>query len=326
MTDSEFCRLLKQKVKANDSQFQYWVGWCYFVGEGGIEKNSAEAIKWYTLAAQQGHAAAQNDLGALYHYGEGVAQDDQKAVEYHMLSRKQGHWMASQNLGFLYRYGIGVPKDIAKAKAYYEEALARKDYEYEPADAEEIEGIQAVLAEINAVLEAEKTVTETEKAKRTGVFISYAHKDSEFIDAMRPHMVMLETISGVPYWDDTKIKPSEKWDERIKEELSKAKVIVFLVSANLFASEYVRNVEFPRAMIAAESEGAEILWIPVRTCDADSVPTITRYQAVTDKSRPLARRSADECDEVFTNLAKRIKEILGTEPLTTGPPEQSGGP
>jgi hypothetical protein len=89
-------------------------------------------------------------------------------------------------------------------------------------------------------------------------------------------------------------------------------VFVFLVSAHLFASEYVRNVEFPRAMIAAESEGAEILWIPVRTCDADSVPTITRYQAVTDKSRPLARRSEDECDEVFTNLAKRIKEILGT--------------
>jgi hypothetical protein len=229
MTDSEFCRLLKQKVTANDSQFQYWVGWCYFAGLGGIEENPAEAIKWYTLAAQQGHATAQNDLGALYHLGEGVAQDDQKAVEYHMLSREQGNWAASYNLGSLYRKGLGVPKDLAKAKAYYEEALARKDYEYEPADAEEIKRIQAALAEVNDVLEAEKTATETAKAKRTGVFVSYSHKDSEFIDAMRPHMVMLESISGVPYWDDTKIKPSEKWDERIKEELSKAKVIRAIV-------------------------------------------------------------------------------------------------
>ena len=33
------------------------------------------AAKWYTLAAEQGFADAQNNLGALYDNGKGVPQD-----------------------------------------------------------------------------------------------------------------------------------------------------------------------------------------------------------------------------------------------------------
>ena len=40
-----------------------------------IEKDYGEAVKWYTKAAQQGHAFAQNDLGMMYENGEGVEKD-----------------------------------------------------------------------------------------------------------------------------------------------------------------------------------------------------------------------------------------------------------
>jgi hypothetical protein len=311
MTDLEFDRLLRQKVGENDLYFQFWVGRCYYNGEGGIEKNPAEAIKWYTLAAQQGHAIAQNILGARYHLGEGVEQDYQKARDYYMFSREQGNWAASKNLGSLYRKALGVPKDLVKAKAYYEEALVQKDYELAPASAEAIERIQAALAEVNAVLEAEKVVTETEKAKRTGVFISYAHEDSEFVDEMRPHLKILEK-RGIVCWNDTKLKSGEKWDARIKEEMSKAKVIVFLVSASFLASDYISRDELPPALTAAESEGAELLWIPARTCDLDDEKSITQYQAIGDPKTPLESCGLPERNTIYTKLSKRIKEILGT--------------
>jgi uncharacterized protein len=37
---------------------------------------TAEALRWYRKAAEQGYARAQNNLGVMYDNGEGVLQDD----------------------------------------------------------------------------------------------------------------------------------------------------------------------------------------------------------------------------------------------------------
>ena len=52
----------------------------YRTGEGVLQ-DAAEAVRWYRLAAEQGDARAQYNLGFAYHTGEGVPQD---AVEAHM--------------------------------------------------------------------------------------------------------------------------------------------------------------------------------------------------------------------------------------------------
>ncbi|OAV08429.1 TETRATRICOPEPTIDE REPEAT FAMILY protein [Moraxella catarrhalis] len=41
-----------------------------------------QAFKWYTKAANQGHAGAQNNLGVLYAEGLGVRQDKSNAKRY----------------------------------------------------------------------------------------------------------------------------------------------------------------------------------------------------------------------------------------------------
>jgi hypothetical protein len=41
----------------------------------GVPQNYAEAVRWYRLAAEQGNAPAQNNLGVMYAKGEGVPQD-----------------------------------------------------------------------------------------------------------------------------------------------------------------------------------------------------------------------------------------------------------
>jgi Sel1 repeat len=42
----------------------------YFDGQG-VQENPAEAFKWFRLAADQGHAGAENSLGAIYLAGQG---------------------------------------------------------------------------------------------------------------------------------------------------------------------------------------------------------------------------------------------------------------
>ena len=41
----------------------------------GVLKDEAEAVRWFRLAAEQGVADAQNNLGAMYGTGKGVLKD-----------------------------------------------------------------------------------------------------------------------------------------------------------------------------------------------------------------------------------------------------------
>ena len=53
---------------------QFNLGVMYDVGEG-VPQDDKEAVRWYTLAAEQEHAKAQYNLGVMYALGEGVIKD-----------------------------------------------------------------------------------------------------------------------------------------------------------------------------------------------------------------------------------------------------------
>jgi TPR repeat protein len=57
----------------------------------GVEQDYAEALRWYHLAADQGHADAQHNIGICYARGTGVAQDDAEAARWFRLAADQGH-------------------------------------------------------------------------------------------------------------------------------------------------------------------------------------------------------------------------------------------
>ena len=77
----------------------------------GVPQDSKTAVKWYRLAAEQGNALAQNNLGVMYGNGRGVPQDYKTAVKWHRLAAEQGFATAQNNLGFMYANGKGVPQD-----------------------------------------------------------------------------------------------------------------------------------------------------------------------------------------------------------------------
>src|SRR3989337_2079662 len=59
----------------------------------------ATAIKKFRKLAEQGGAEAQNNLGAMYHEGEGVPQDYKEAVKWFRKAAEQGNAPAQSNLG-----------------------------------------------------------------------------------------------------------------------------------------------------------------------------------------------------------------------------------
>ena len=73
------------------------VGMTYFLGEAGIEQNYAEAVKWFKLAAEQGHSVAQFKLGLCFKLGLGVIYSPEEAVKLYKLSADQGNSSAQHS-------------------------------------------------------------------------------------------------------------------------------------------------------------------------------------------------------------------------------------
>ena len=84
-----------------------------------------EAVKWYTKAAEQGHARAQNNLGVSYENGEGVPQDDVYAHLWYNIAGANG-----DPTGRKYRDEVAkrmTPDQIAEAQRVARECV-KKDY------------------------------------------------------------------------------------------------------------------------------------------------------------------------------------------------------
>jgi len=91
----------------------------------GVPQDKAEAAKWYRMAAEQGAADAQYNLGVMYDNGYGVPQDYAEAAKWFRMAAEQGVADAQFNLGVMYANGDGVPQDYVKAYMWLNLAAAR---------------------------------------------------------------------------------------------------------------------------------------------------------------------------------------------------------
>ena len=85
----------------------------------GVEEDNVAAIGWYTRAAEQGDADAQNNLGAMYDAGEGIPEDDAEAVKWYLMAADQGNPIAQNNLGAMYFAGEGIAEDKIEAYKWF---------------------------------------------------------------------------------------------------------------------------------------------------------------------------------------------------------------
>jgi hypothetical protein len=86
------------------------------------QREMSEVIGLLRKAADQGHAAAQHNLGAAYHQGQGVKQDFGEAVRWYRKAADQGYAEAQHNLGVVYGQGQGVKQDFGEAARWNRKA------------------------------------------------------------------------------------------------------------------------------------------------------------------------------------------------------------
>ncbi len=133
-----------------NAEAQNMLGFMYRWGQG-VEQDFAKAREWYRRAADQGHPTAQNNLGLLYRYGLGVPKDYQQAYHWFLRAAEQGNAAGQNHLGLMYFKGEGVEKDYVQS---YKWALLAAEQGMDPA-------IQAL-----SMLEEVLTPAQIEEAKR----------------------------------------------------------------------------------------------------------------------------------------------------------------
>jgi hypothetical protein len=91
------------------------------------------------------------------------------------------------------------------------------------------------------------------------IFISYSKHDNDHKDSLIKHLAGLK--NEMVSWNDRDLLAGEDWDERIKQELQQADIVLYLVTANSMATDYIQNIELP--MIEQRCKNDECVLVPI---------------------------------------------------------------
>ena len=122
------------KAKLGDVRAQHNLGRIYRGNKEvtqEVAKDYEESVKWYTKAAEQGHARAQTWLGVMYNLGFGVNRDYKVAAKWYRKAADQGNPLGQLRLAAFYSQGKGVAKNLKEAEKWYlRSASYDGDYAY----------------------------------------------------------------------------------------------------------------------------------------------------------------------------------------------------
>ncbi len=123
-SDEAYFRRIMPLAGKGDVVAQMAVAEAYFYGRG-TATNRAEAVVWYTKAAESGEADAQASLALCLFRGWGCQRDINAAASWWAKAAEKGNLGAINDLAFCHMHGFGVEKDTGKAFALAMSAAER---------------------------------------------------------------------------------------------------------------------------------------------------------------------------------------------------------
>ena len=114
--------IFTQLAALGDAPSETDLGRMYYYG-WGVAQNQDQAFELISQAAAQHYGRAEDVLGRMYQYG-GIYD---KAFFWHTQSAQDGYTPGESDVGHMYHYGIGTALDYGQAKHWDEAAAAQGD-------------------------------------------------------------------------------------------------------------------------------------------------------------------------------------------------------
>jgi hypothetical protein len=142
------------------------------------------------------------------------------------------------------------------------------------------------------------------------LFISYSHRDAQWLERLHTHMAVLRAQNDVQAWNDRDIEAGDEWEKRIHAALDAAEIAVLLVSANFLDSKFIMDVELPK-MLALRDAGRlrRILPLIVEPCNWKHVPALNSLE-VRPKGRELSAGTDHQIKADLTEFVNEVSELL----------------
>lgn len=172
------------------------------------------------------------------------------------------------------------------------------------------EDTKSIVLGTNKSIVKDRDNKEKEMSKKHNIFISYSHKDSEWLDRVKTHLKPLERYYDLDEWDDQKLRTSDEWKDEISKALNNATIAVLLFSPNFMASDFIVNNELQPLLENASIGGVKIMPVMVRPCAMFDESGLSKYQATNGKEKTLIEMNEGEIDRVLMKLVEDIKKFL----------------
>jgi hypothetical protein len=146
------------------------------------------------------------------------------------------------------------------------------------------------------------------------LFISYSHKDIDWLERISEQLAPLENQGLIEVWDDRDIRAASesKWEEQLRPKLEQAGIIVLLLSASFSASRYIQRVELPLALERKRSGKARVYFVLARSYAIE--PAILDYQVLPSEKQAISGLA--DPDAAFAEIVKQIRAELSAPQAT----------
>ena len=140
------------------------------------------------------------------------------------------------------------------------------------------------------------------------LFYSYSHRDASYREAMESRLAILQQERLLHQWSDQSILPGEKLSSRIRTEMDKADVIVFLVSSDFISSdECMKEWTYAKDMY---NTGRPIIRIPIiiRECAWKDLLVSDDVKALPVDG--ICISSFDDPDTAWMQVYEGVKKVI----------------
>lgn len=143
------------------------------------------------------------------------------------------------------------------------------------------------------------------------VFYSYAHTDNDYLSDLQKHLKVLEKMGKIKSWHDREILPGDEWSEEIIGQLKEADIILFLVSADFLASDYIWRKEIDIAMERRSKGKAIVVPIILKPCLWKQTEFANLQALPLDRQGRLTPISKwDDRDEAMSIVADGLNKLI----------------
>ena len=146
------------------------------------------------------------------------------------------------------------------------------------------------------------------------IFISYNHNktDRDYLDRLLKQLAPLARAGKVSIWEDAQIRAGQIWEHEVKTKLAEADIIIMLLSADYFASNFINDVEIPMAMAQHAAHQSHIVPVLLRSCgyaytdikNFEILPKTAHDQRLVPVDR------WDSADDALDTVVHRVNQLL----------------